>query len=428
MDIKKNKLKLIFDVTLLKYALKPSGLRNGVFFVTLNALKQLLGRSDVDLDLTCNPPDFYCVKHILNREIPGVDCCFKVDESKISNFFSKLKYLKKSTSRENKGYKKALFRILEAIFFPFFKLSSFIMSKHDFHEYDAFLSPAYLISDRVVSKKYIILHDLIPLILPEYKENWKSGKWLYDLCATLNHDDHYFTNSEYTRRDFLKYYPQIDSEKIKTTLLACDEKFEPNPSGVEKVKEKYGIPKDMKYVFSLCTLEPRKNLQRTVKTFVEFLKKNNISDTVFVLGGGYWKSFIDSLAGIIGGFGDYKDKIIKIGYVDDEDLPALYSGAEWFTYTSMYEGFGLPPLEAMSCGCPVIVSNNSSLPEVVGDAGILIDWDSDQQHIEAYEKYYFNPQLRKMNREKGLARAKEFSWAKCVNTMVETMKRDCGLS
>ena len=147
-----------------------------------------------------------------------------------------------------------------------------------------------------------------------------------------------------------------------------------------------------------------------------------------MLGGGHWKSFIDSLAGIIGGFGDYKDKIIKIGYVDDEDLPALYSGAEWFTYTSMYEGFGLPPLEAMSCGCPVIVSNNSSLPEVVGDAGILIDWDSDQQHIEAYEKYYFNPQLRKMNREKGLARAKEFSWAKCVNTMVETMKRDCGLS
>jgi glycosyltransferase involved in cell wall biosynthesis len=82
----------------------------------------------------------------------------------------------------------------------------------------------------------------------------------------------------------------------------------------------------------------------------------------------------------------------------------------------------------MSCGCPVIASNSSSLPEVVGNAGILIDWDSDQQHIEAYEKYYFNPQLRETNREKGLARAKEFSWAKCVNTMVEAMKKDCNIN
>ena len=68
-------------------------------------------------------------------------------------------------------------------------------------------------------------------------------------------------------------------------------------------------------------------------------------------------------------------------YIDDEDLAPLYSGAEWFVFTSQYEGFGLPPLEAMACGCPVIASNNSSLPEVVGDAGIMIDWDSDEQHI-----------------------------------------------
>lgn len=422
----KSKLKLVYDITILKSAFNPNELRNGVFFVTLNVLRQLLGRHDVDLTLTCNSSDFYCVKYVLDREIPQTQFNFKVNG--ISKFFSKLKYLKKSASRDNRKIKRSLFRFLEAIFFPLFKLSSFFVTKHDFCEYDAFLSSAYSISKEVKAKKYIVLHDLIPLILPGYQDNWRQGKWLYDLCETLNHDDHYFANSEYTRKDFLKYYPKIDPKKIKTTLLACDAKFRPREGSINKVKKKYGIPADKKYVFSLCTLEPRKNLLRMIATFIEFLKKNNISDMVFVLGGGHKNDFLLKLNELIKKFSDCKDKIIKIGYVDDEDLPALYSGAEWFTYTSMYEGFGLPPLEAMSCGCPVIVSNNSSLPEVVGDTGILIDWDSDQQHIEAYEKYYFNPQLRKANRKKGLARAEEFSWEKCVNTMVEVMKRDCELN
>ena len=85
--------------------------------------------------------------------------------------------------------------------------------------------------------------------------------------------------------------------------------------------------------------------------------------------------------------------IIKF-YTDDEDMEVLYSNAEWFVYTSQYEGFGMPPLETMACGTAVITSNNSSLPEVVGDAGIMIDWDSDEQHIKAYEKYYFDLDFR----------------------------------
>ena len=90
----------------------------------------------------------------------------------------------------------------------------------------------------------------------------------------------------------------------------------------------------------------------------------------------------------------------------------------------MYEGFGLPPLEAMSCGCPVITSNNSSLPEVVGDAGIMIDWDSDEQHIKAYENYYFNKELREQNRQKGLERAKQFSWSKCANEILDVIRKE----
>ncbi len=419
------KLKLVYDVTLLKNGLKKSGLRSGVFFVTLNVLKKLWERTDVDLSLTCKPSDFHCIEHVLDKEIPQARFDFKINESKFFEFYSKIKFLKKIASVKNHRLENILFGLVEAVFSPIFKLVSALRPKCNFGEYDAFLSSAYLIPNQVKTKKFVILHDLIPLLLPEYKaRDWKPGNWLYDLCKTLNHDDYYFTNSEYTRKDFLKHYPQIDPNKITTTLLACDEHFRPSLMHIETVKEKYNIPKGMKYVFSLCSPDPRKNLQRTACTFVEFLKKNDIEDMVFVLGGGNLSSFLEKLYRDIEGFGEYKNKIIKAGYIDDEDLPALYSGAEWFTYTSMYEGFGLPPLEAMSCGCPVITSNNSSLPEVVGDAGILINWNSDQQHIEAYEKYYFNPKLRKANSEKGLERTRKFSWDKCVDTMVEVMKRE----
>ena len=103
-------------------------------------------------------------------------------------------------------------------------------------------------------------------------------------------------------------------------------------------------------------------------------------------------------------------------------MAALYSGAEWFVYTSQYEGFGLPPLEAMQCGTPVITSNNSSLPEVVGDAGIMVDYDSLEQHIKAYGDYYFNEDLRKQNAAKGIERAKQFSWEKAADIILQEFR------
>ena len=167
----------------------------------------------------------------------------------------------------------------------------------------------------------------------------------------------------------------------------------------------------------------RQNLIRAVKCFAAFIRKNNIDDLVFVLGGAHWDRFISILESEIENLNELKDKILKIGYVDDADQAALYSGALFFVYTSQYEGFGLPPLEAMSCGTPVITSNNSSLPEVVGGAAIMIDYDDDAAHIKAYEDYYFNEELRKENSKKGLEQARKFSWEKCADIMVEEFKK-----
>jgi glycosyltransferase involved in cell wall biosynthesis len=234
--------------------------------------------------------------------------------------------------------------------------------------------------------------------------------------------DYFFSNSMATRNDYKRLFPIVSDDNSSVIYLAADSMFTPKNeiSELERIKKKYNLPQNKKYVFSLCTLEPRKNLLRAVKCFLIFLEKNKIDDLVWVMGGSAWVTFIETLKKECATWNP--DVIIRAGYVDDDDLPVLYGNAEWFVYTSQYEGFGLPPLEAMQCGCPVITSNNSSLPEVVGDAGIMIDWDSDEQHVEAYEKYYFNEELRNDFGHRAQARAKMFSWEKTVDKIVDVMK------
>lgn len=261
-------------------------------------------------------------------------------------------------------------------------------------------------------KKYLILYDTIPLLYPLY---FAKG-WFEDMVKSLNATDRYFAISQSAKADFIKFSKAKD-KNIKVVPLACADTFYEQKEKTKEVLKKYNIPLNKKYVFSLCTLEPRKNLIRAVKTFVTFVQKNNIKDMIFVLGGGHWDMFLPKLEKEIGKLPE--NLIYKVGYVDDEDLAPLYSGAQWMVYTSEYEGFGLPPLEAMACGCPVITSNNSSLPEVVGNAGQMIDFDSDSQHIEAYEKYYFNNDFRNEMAHKGLMRAKQFSWQKTANLIAD---------
>ena len=263
------------------------------------------------------------------------------------------------------------------------------------------------------------MHDVIPLVLKDQEYINSKNTWFMKFIKSLNSNDYYICNSEYTKQDFLKHVPAIDKNKIYTSLLACENKFcTQSENIINEAKEKLGIKG--KYALCIGNIEPRKNQIRVVRTFIKFLEKNNIKDLSLVITGTNWSLYIDKVESEIPQ--KYLDKIILTGYVEDKYLPALYSGAEWFIYTSQYEGFGLPLLEAMSCGCPVIASNSTSLPEVVGDAGIMVDYDSDEQHIKAYEMYYFNKELTQQNRLKGIERAKYFSWKKCTNKITEIMQ------
>ena len=420
-------LSLIYDATLI--ANVRGGKRTGTFFVADALLKEFLRRDDISLKIYCRSGDEKQARINLAPYLSKKNC----EIIFVKRHFFGVQF---------RLFVKAVLRVLPKFLTTFLyssaqkilalKQKAVVPSKKESLEKTencVFFSPFFAPPKEYLHlAKFLVIYDAIPLIFDEYR-NHPGNYWFLELARKLDESYTCFAISSYTKTDFLKYLPHLKPENIIVTPLACDERFKPaNADEIKKAKEKYKIPSDKKYIFSLCTLEPRKNLIRAVKCFANFISKNNIDDLVFVLGGAHWDRFISILENEIGSLDkNIKSRILKIGYVDDSDQAALYSGALFFVYTSAYEGFGLPPLEAMSCGTPVITSNNSSLPEVVGNAGIMIDYDDDEAHIKAYESYYYNENLRQENSKKGLERAKLFSWEKCADIMITEMKRRAGL-
>ena len=430
-------LSLIYDATLI--ANVRGGKRTGTFFVADALLKEFLRRDDISLKIYCRSGDEKQARINLAPYLSKKNC----EIIFVKRHFFGVQF---------RLFVKAVLRVLPKFLTTFLyssaqkilalKQKAVVPNKVtpnkvvpnkkeslDKTENCVFFSPFFAPPKEYLHlAKFLVIYDAIPLIFDEYRNN-PGNYWFLELARKLDESYTCFAISSYTKTDFLKHLPHLKPENIIVTPLACDERFKPaNADEIARARKKYNIPENKKYIFSLCTLEPRKNLIRAVKCFANFIIKNNIDDLVFVLGGAHWDAFIEKLENEIGSLDEnIKSKILKIGYVDDSDQAALYSGALFFVYTSAYEGFGLPPLEAMSCGTPVITSNNSSLPEVVGQAAIMIDYDDDEAHIKAYESYYYNENLRQENSKKGLERAKLFSWEKCADIMITEMKRRAGL-
>ena len=416
-------LSLIYDATLI--ANVRGGKRTGTFFVADALLKEFLRRDDISLKIYCRSGDEKQARINLAPYLSKKNC----EIIFVKRHFFGVQF---------RLFVKAVLRVLPKFLTTFLyssaqkilalKQKAVVPNKKESLEKTencVFFSPFFAPPKEYLHlAKFLVIYDAIPLIFDEYRNN-PGNYWFLELARKLDESYTCFAISSYTKTDFLKYLPHLKPENIIVTPLACDERFKPaNADEIARARKKYNIPENKKYIFSLCTLEPRKNLIRAVKCFANFISKNNIDDLVFVLGGAHWDAFIEKLENEIGSLDEnIKSKILKIGYVDDSDQAALYSGALFFVYTSQYEGFGLPPLEAMSCGTPVITSNNSSLPEVVGQAAIMIDYDDDEAHIKAYESYYYNENLRQENSKKGLERAKLFSWEKCADIMITEMKR-----
>ncbi len=427
---------LLFDATILVNIAHKNAGRSGIFFTAYNIAREFNNSDKINLMFYCGPDNYPQLKYAIKKFMPE----FKnvhIYSPGIKNYYDRVIDFVGALKNYSKQEHHNMIATILHWYALFLKILFFIPRKIVKVKYipmnvDFFFSLCHRIptefSNKGTIKRYTLIHDVIPFLLPEYFEKaFKDSKGQYWLEVLVNYmkthkNDKYFANSICTKNDFLNLIPALKPEQITVSLLACADYFRPctKEQTLASLK-KYNLPTNKKYVFSLCSLEPRKNLIRAVKTFIDFIKKNKIDDMVFIMGGGHWEEFIEIVKSEIKDLGKYQDKIIRAGYIDDEDLAPLYSGAEWFVYTSHYEGFGLPVLEAMACGTPVITSNNSSLPEVVGNTAIKIDWDSDKQHVAAYEKYYFDKKYRDKMAAAGLERAKEFSWKKTVDIMISEM-------
>ena len=250
-----------------------------------------------------------------------------------------------------------------------------LIRKGDMKRADVFHSTFFPLPEQIRHarkiKRFQTVYDIIPLTHPEW---FSSGEEdiLRAVVNNLQKQDYVLAISQATKDDLCNHC-HLDPEHIIVTPLAANRAvFYPSHDAEKfrQVREKYEIP-ERPYVLSLATLEPRKNTEHLIRCFADMVRQQNIADLQLVLTGSRGWQY-DSIFEQIEGLNELKDRVIITGRVDDEDLAALYSNALMFAYPSLYEGFGLPPLEAMQCGIPVITSNVSSLPEVVADAGITV--------------------------------------------------------
>ena len=288
---------------------------------------------------------------------------------------------------------------------------------------DAFLSPyppmpACLDAFRGL-KKVLTIHDVIPLLDPGFSPEIRRS--LDDTIRSAG-NGYAICVSNHTRNDLLNMYSNIDPAKVFVSYLAADPSLFYRCTSQTKfaeVQARYGLPD--RYMLSLCMLEPRKNLDHLVRCFIRIVKEQHIDDLSLVLiGSSDW-----DISGMIPGLqaaGSIGERIIFTGRVPDHDLATIYSHAQAFFFMSKYEGFGLPPLEAMQCGTPTVTSNATSLPEVVGDGGIMLAPDDEDGLCHAMYQLYNNPGLREEYSKKGLKRAGEFSWDRCAGEHINIFK------
>jgi glycosyltransferase involved in cell wall biosynthesis len=250
----------------------------------------------------------------------------------------------------------------------------------------------------------LTVHDLIFRHLPQHHK--RLNRWYLNLTMPLycRRATAIIAISEATRRDLAAAYA-VPPEKVTVIAEAADPRFCPQSAqDVAAVRARYGLPR--RYLLFVGTIEPRKNLARLLRTF-ETLHAEGLTDALVIIGkrGWLYEPFFAELER-----SPARDAVIFPGYVPDKDLPAAYAGSQAAVLPSLYEGFGLPVLEAMASGVPVVCSNTSSLPEIAGDAALLADPLSVESLTDALRRVVTDHALAADMIERGLRRATGFSW------------------
>lgn len=265
------------------------------------------------------------------------------------------------------------------------------------------------------TKRVTVIHDLTPLKFPEHHRFHSQILQSIFLKRIVRKADLIVTNSENSRQDIIRYFPFAE-DRVEKIYLGNDASFKPDKN--PEILSRYSITQP--YFLFVSTLEPRKNLSLLLKGYHRFRMNAKSPVQLVIIGGKGWKC--RKLFKEIEGH-HYRNDIILPGYVPKEDLPALYSQTMAFIYPSLYEGFGLPVLEAMACGAPCLVSNISSLPEVSGSAALLFNPFDVSDLTEQMEAVATDFQLREELSAKSIVQAARFSWDNFAEEFLEIMRR-----
>jgi glycosyltransferase involved in cell wall biosynthesis len=275
---------------------------------------------------------------------------------------------------------------------------------------DVYHAPHYVLPPAVRCRSVVTIHDCIHLMFPQYLPNRAAYAYARtSMWAAARRSDRILTVSEASKRDILSLF-NVKPEKIVVVYNAIDEHFSTTPSEehVARVRERYQL--DHKFVLYVGNIKPHKNLVRLIEAFSE-LRRTHDDLKLLIIGDEISK--LPALRRAV-----HRHKLHKyvrfLGYLKDDTLTVLYRLASVFVFPSLYEGFGLPPLEAMASGTPVVTSNVSSLPEVTGDAAVLVDPYDVDSIGNGIRRILDDPQLADALRIKGLKRAREFSWERSV--------------
>ncbi len=255
----------------------------------------------------------------------------------------------------------------------------------------------------------VTIHDCIHLLFPEYLPSPMAWRYAHFMIGrAVRKSALVFTVSEASRRDILRFYPWADPDKVQVVPNAIDADLleDPGPEESERVRERYQIRG--RFVLFVGNVKPHKNLERLIASFAR-LRAEPAHEDLKLLIIGEDVSRYGSLRRTVEAAG-VRQEVRFFGFVPDRTLAALYRMASVFAFPSLYEGFGLPPLEAMACGTPVVTSRISSLPEVVGDAAVLIDPYDVEDITRGLRRALQDETLRATLIEKGRVRARGFSW------------------
>lgn len=284
---------------------------------------------------------------------------------------------------------------------------------------DVLHSPDFIPPRWGAKRKIITVHDLNFIFYPQFLTQDSMRYYADQIAWAVQGADHISADSHATRHDLIEQL-RVPPEKITTIHLAANPLYERDyeETAVTDTLQKQNLPRD--FILFVGTLEPRKNLPFLLRAYQHLLQNGLIDVPLVLVGGKGWLNeevftTIDELG--------LQEKVRHLSAVFDEQLAHLYHAAGVLVTPSHYEGFGLPALEAMHCGCPVIVSNRGSLPEVVGEAGLQLGLDDEEAWADGLHRVLTDSNLRKKMIARGYAQAKTFSWQKTAEMTLNIYQR-----